>query len=122
LVQNAIVSLRSARIIERALRGEAKEWMNVFTLHYDALRLLAEAVLYLDSRDAKDHRCLFAAVAAAHSELDFPLLDRLRRLRNGINYYGNGMSRDEWRSVKTHFERQIRLLQDIINSKILLRS
>ncbi|MBI2669434.1 hypothetical protein HYX14_06350 [Candidatus Woesearchaeota archaeon] len=102
LMQNAEINISSAAIIAKAIDSKAKEWMNVFTLHYEALRMYAEAVLHCEKIESPNHQCLFAALCIKfpHLSLDWEFLDRLRIKRNGLNYYGESITYADWKSVE----------------------
>ncbi len=113
LMENAETNLSSAKILADALNQDAREWLNVFTLHYEALRLYAEALLLLKKLDGSRHQCLFAALCThyPHLELDFSFFERVRTMRNGANYYGKQITCKEWNSVKLQMNLYISALQ-----------
>jgi len=99
LIENAQVNLNSANIIANAIDKKAKEWMNVFILHYDALRIYAEGLLHLKSIDSGHHQGIFAALCTTYPslELSWEFLEEIRTIRNGINYYGKHISYEDWK-------------------------
>ena len=62
LVENANTNISSAKIIEKSIKLDAKEWMNVYTLHYEALRIYAEILLRMINILSDNHQCLFSAL------------------------------------------------------------
>ena len=101
LMENARTHINSAGIFERALADAALEWMDVYTLHYEALRLYAQALLLLIRLDAPNHQCLFASLCMhyPHLELEWEFFERIRIRRNGAHYHGERISRADWQGI-----------------------
>jgi hypothetical protein len=89
LLENAEIIENSAKLLSKALDRKAREWMSVYSLSYDALRILSEALLVSDRLDATNHQCLFAALVMRFPglELSWDFLERVRTKRNGLDYY-----------------------------------
>ncbi len=78
--------------------------MNVYTLHYDSIHLYAEALLIFGKISSANHQCLFAALCNIKDlELNWDFFEKIRTMRNGINYYGRQVSFQEWKEVEMHF-------------------
>lgn len=120
LMQNAETGVRTANIVIKAIREQDKEWMNVFLNHYDALRIYAEALLQFDKLDIPNHECLFASICIKHTklELDWSFLNNVRRKRNGVNYYGEHVSYDDWKAVEHQFKLYASVLKKGIEKRL----
>jgi hypothetical protein len=59
-----------------------------FTIAYDSLREILEAICILNGYKVANHICLGELVSTLIPEFDFNQFDRMRFARNGINYYG----------------------------------
>lgn len=116
LMENAEININSALILAKAIEKNAKEWMNVFTLHYEALRIYAEALLHLEKMTTANHQGLFAALCQKFSylDLDWDFLERIRTKRNGINYFGERVTFEDWKSVEV----QIKLYLSALRKKL----
>jgi uncharacterized protein (UPF0332 family) len=121
LLENASINLNSAEILIRALDKNSKEWMNVFTLHYEALRTLAEALLLFENIKSNNHQCLFAALCMKfpHLELDWEFFERVRTKRNGVNYYGERIAYADWQAVEMQMKLYISTLRKEAEDKLL---
>jgi len=113
LMQNADICVSSANIVIKAIRKQDKEWMSVFLSHYDALRIYAEALLQFDRLDIPNHECLFACLCVRRPELelDWNFLNSARKKRNGVNYYGERISYEDWKSVEVQVKMYISTLK-----------
>jgi len=120
LMQNAETSIRAANIVIKAIREQDKEWMSVFLNHYDALRIYAEALLQFDKLDIPNHECLFASLCIKHPQLklDWDFLNKVRRKRNGVNYYGDHVSYDDWKAVESQFNLYATVLKEDIKKRL----
>ena len=75
---------------------------SAFKLLYDAIHTLAEAMAATEGIQSYNHECLFAHLCATHPELrlDWELFEKMRTLRNGLNYYGKRIDEEEWRDLE----------------------
>lgn len=120
LVENANISISSANILQKSLDKDAKEWMNVFTLYYDALKLCTEALLHLKSMGTNNHQCLFAALCTNYPELElsWEFLEQIRTKRNRINYYGEQITYDDWKKIELQLNLYISTLKKEIKKNL----
>ncbi len=98
-----IDSQKAAALIkmsERSLATTAQIEMNdttasiIFTISYDALREILEAMCLIQGYKVYSHEAYTAYLEKLHEEKTAITFDRLRKLRNGINYYGKPVSVD----------------------------
>ena len=120
LMQNAETSIRTAKIVIKAITKQDKEWMSVFLDHYDALRIYTEALLQFDKLDIPNHECLFACLCVKHPELEFDwnFLNNARRKRNRVNYYGEQVAYDDWKEAELQFNLYASALKKEIEKKL----
>jgi uncharacterized protein (UPF0332 family) len=118
LSANAEVSLDSAKALAKLLSSSDKRWQTIYLLHYDAIHLFAEALLALHKVNSRNHQCLFAALCLRNTEFDWNFFEKVRTLRNGINYYAKQIGHLEWKEVELGFTLTISLLKKEIE-KIL---
>ena len=81
--------------------------------------MLTESYLLFDKIDIPNHECLFACLCVKHPELDFDwnFLDSIRRKRNGVNYYGEHVTYDDWKKIELQTKLYISALKKEINNK-----
>ena len=120
LAGNARTNIKSAETLARELPKEDPRWMNVYTLHYEAVRICAEAMVFFDKTTSQNHQCLFAYLCVKHPELrlDWNFLEQIRRKRNGVNYYGESVSYPEWKEAEAQFKKTLSVLKEAIEKKI----
>lgn len=120
LIENAQTNISSAHLIAKAISKTAKEWMNVFTLQYDALRMLTEALLHLQQIELSNHQCLFSALCVKYPslELNWEFLEQIRTKRNGINYYGEHITYEDWKKIELQMSLYCSTLKKEIESRI----
>jgi hypothetical protein len=68
-------------------------------LAYDSLREVLEAYCILNGFKVGNHICLGKLVKKLNPCFDIELFDRLRYMRNGINYYGNKVDLEQGRKM-----------------------
>ena len=99
---------------------ESTDWTFVFRDHYESLRGLIEAYLLFDGIAADNHQCKNACICFKHPELelDWEFLETIRLKRNAINYRGQLLKYDGWKSLKLKFELHINALRKEIEKKL----
>lgn len=114
LMENARTHVSSAGMLSQALADDAPEWMDVYILHYEALRVYAQALLLLVRLDAPNHQCLFASLCMhyPHLELEWGFFERIRTRRNGAHYYGERITRADWQAIAFQTGLYLKALRD----------
>ena len=99
---------------------DSMDWTFVFRDHYEALRGLIEAYLLFDGIEADNHQCKNAYICFKHPELElsWEFLETIRLKRNSINYRGQLLKYDDWKSLKLNFELHISALKKEIKKKL----
>jgi len=97
-----------------------ERWNTLYKLNYDVLHTLAEAFILTDRIKCANHQCLFAYLCTKHLELDFDwnFFERLRTKRNGIHYYGETITKAEYRANDTQLTLYIKTMRDALKAKI----
>ncbi len=99
---------------------ESTDWTFVFRDHYESLRGMIEAYLLFDGIEADNHQCKNAYICFKHPELelDWDFLETIRLKRNAINYRGQLLKYDDWKTFKLKFELHINALKEEIEKKM----
>ena len=99
---------------------DSTDWTFVFRDHYESLRGLIEAFLLFDGIEADNHQCKNAFICFKHPELelDWEFLETIRLTRNAINYRGQLLKYDGWKTLKLKFELHINALKKEIEDKL----
>ena len=120
LIQNAETNINSAKIIAKTVNKQAREWMNVYTLHYEAIRTYAEALLQFKEIKAANHQCLFASLCIRYTglELDWNFFEKIRTKRHGTNYYGEQITYEDWKSVELQMNLYISSLKKELEKRL----
>ena len=118
-----IVAEKGLEFINRNLKEIPKDstyWTFVFRDYYESLRGLMEAYLLFDGIEADNHQCKNAYICFKHPELelDWEFLETIRLKRNAINYRGQLLKYDDWKSFKLKFELHINALRKEIEKKL----
>src|SRR3989338_11173248 len=113
LIRNADTNVNSAKKLAETLSEEDEGWMNVYTMHYEALRICIEALMIFDKIVSKNHECLFSYLCMKKPELnpDWDFFQKIRTKRNGANYYGERISYEDWKSVEVQVKMYISTLK-----------
>jgi len=99
---------------------ESTDWTFVFRDYYESLRGLIEAYLLFDGIEADKHQCKNAYLCFKHKdlELDWEFLEIIRLKRNAINYKGQLLKYDDWKTLKLRFDLHIGALRKEIENKL----
>jgi len=99
---------------------ESTDWTFVFRDHYESLRGLIEAYLLFEGIEAGNHQCKNAYICFKHPELelDWEFLETIRLKRNAINYRGQLLKYDDWKSLRLKFELHINALKKEIEKRL----
>ena len=121
LIRNIDTNIRSAKTLAKSLPKEDEGWMNVYTMHYEAIRICAEAFLIFEKIMSENHQCLFAYLCMKHPEFgfDWNFFEKIRTKRNGVNYYGERVSYDEWKAVEPQFNLYAPVLKKEIEKRLM---
>lgn len=99
---------------------DSTDWTFVFRDYYESLRILIEAYLLFEGIEADNHQCKNAYICFKHPELafDWEFLETVRLKRNAINYRGQLLKYDDWKSLKLKFELHINALKIEIKKQL----
>ena len=105
---------------KKNLDSKSTQWSIVYTLHYDSLRELAEALVVFQNKKIANHQCLFAYFCTHYAdlELDWDFFEKIRTKRNGIEYYGSLAVHQDWKEVELQWELYFSALQRIVAEKL----
>src|SRR3989338_1412287 len=118
-----IVAEKGLEFINRKSKDipkDSTDWTFVFRDYYESLRALIEAYLLFDGIEAENHQCKNAYICFKHPELelDWEFLETIRLKRNAINYRGQLLKYEDWKSLKLRFELHIGSLRKEIEKKL----
>lgn len=104
----------SADNLKKDLPKKSFQWNGIYKLYYDALHELTESFLWFEKVKVDNHQCLFAYLCNKHPELNFSwdFFEKVRTKKNGINYYGTPVNKDDWKEVELQFNVYIRKLRE----------
>lgn len=99
---------------------DSDEWTFVFRDYYESLRGLIEAYLLFEGISSDNHQCKNAYLCFKHKELDlnWEFLETARLKRNAINYRGQLLKHNDWKTMKLNFELHINALKKEIENKM----
>ncbi len=97
-----------------------KRWNSAYKLFYDVLHILVESYLCFDRMKSLNHQCLFAYLCIKHPELElnWEFFEKIRTKRNGINYYGQPVTSEDWKEAELQFNLYISTLKKEIKKKL----
>ena len=100
---------------------DSTDWTFVFRDHYESLRGLIEAYLLFHGISTDNHQCKNAYICFKYPELElhWEFLETIRLKRNAINYRGQLLKYDDWKSLKLRFELHINALKKEIEKKLI---
>ena len=82
--------------------------------------ILVESYLCFDRIKSLNHQCLFAYLCIKYPELElsWEFFEKIRTKRNGINYYGQPVTSEDWKEVELQFKLYISTIKKEIEKKI----
>ncbi|MDP4012942.1 MAG: hypothetical protein Q8R00_05045 [Candidatus Nanoarchaeia archaeon] len=120
MVSLALADLEGAKYILPLTKTNNYAWSLLYKMHYDAFHQLAEAFLRLNKFKCNNHQCLFAYICKKHSELEFDwgFLEKVRTKRNGIQYYGEPVTQENWKEINISIKLYINAIKKAIEEKL----
>ncbi len=117
------ISVAGLEVIQQLIKKTPKEsygWSIIFRNYYDVLRQLVEAFIRFDKIKSLNHQCLFAYLCIKHPELElsWEFFEKIRTKRNGINYYGQPVSYNDFKEIELQLNVYINLLKKKILEKL----
>lgn len=81
----------TAQDVKKNIDAKSPRWSVVYTLHYDAVREVVDALIRFDKKKIANHQCLFAFLCKMHPELElsWDFFEKIRTKRNGVQYYAS---------------------------------
>ncbi len=113
-------SLEDLESIKEASKSKKLSYDFLLKAHYETMHFLASCVLLLDKVKSLNHECLFAYLCTKHPELDsdWGFFQKIRTKRNGITYYFESITKEEWTQLELQFTVYIKTLENHIKSKL----
>lgn len=120
LYENAKTNINSANIIIKSIYKDSKEWLNVYTLHYEALRMLTESFLLFDKISSTNHKCLFATLCVRYPELelDWNFFEKIITKMDNINHEDEQITHKDWKEIELQMKIYISTITKEIEKKL----
>jgi len=100
LIKSLIESAKNKEKTAFSIKKEETSYSSIITLYYDALREILEAIAIKNGYKIYNHECYTCFLKEVLSKENFALkYDPLRKIRNGINYYGQKLSLKETEEI-----------------------
>ena len=105
---------------EKTREQKTTNYSKLFSNRYDVMRMLIHVIVIFDKIKPGDHKCIGAHLCVKHPdfEFDWKTLETMRLLRNGIQYRGQGITKETWTDYKLKFEIYIRSLFTFAEEKL----
>lgn len=105
---------------EKTRENKTTNYPKLFSNRYDVMRMLIHVIAIYDQIKPADHKCIGAHLCVKHPdfEFDWETLETMRLLRNGIQYRGQGVTKDIWVSYKLKFDICIKSLFSFVEKKL----
>ncbi len=85
---------------------------------YESMREAADSLLYLDGFKSFSHEAsIIYLIKKGFSENDITEIDRFRKIRNGIKYYGEGCEDSDAQLALNMAEKVIHKIKKLLNNK-----
>ena len=96
---------------------EDKNYGIIFNINYDSLRELCDQLMRFKKQKISNHQGLFAFVILNFKELkmDWYLLEKIRKIRNAVNYYGKDIPIQEANDTVAKIKNLRNSILDLLN-------
>lgn len=112
-------ALENAEYIEFLLKQKVINWRIIYTLYYDVLRELCEALIRSDGFKISNHQGVFAYICIKYPELDLDwnFFEKIRTIRNRNKYEGSDISRQDWKVIEVQLRLYISTINQVLEQK-----
>lgn len=114
VVQQVLAMLQQDYKFAKQLRTDkSPRWRIIFNAHYDIFRELCDLLLLFKGRKTSNHQAVFVFIVIyfPELELDWEILESIRKMRNGSKYEGKDISLGMWKSIELQFDLYISAVQ-----------
>ncbi|MBI2136264.1 hypothetical protein HYU06_04275 [Candidatus Woesearchaeota archaeon] len=120
MIELVDATLETADSVKKGLDQKSNKWSIVYSLYYDALHKLIEALILFDNKKTSNHWCLFAYLCKKYAklELDWDFFEKVRTKRNGIQYYGSPATYSDFKEVELQIKLYFKSIKDTILDKL----
>lgn len=110
----------TAQDIKKNLDAKSPRWSIVYTMHYDSVREITDALIRFDKRKITNHQCLFAFLCKNHPELElnWDFFEKIQTKRNGVHYYGSPTTYNDWKEVELQLGLYFGTLKRAVEEKL----
>ncbi len=110
----------TAQDVKKDLDPKSPRWSVVYTMHYDAIREITDALIRFDKKKITNHQCLFAFLCKNHPELElsWDFFEKIRTKRNGVQYYGSPTTYTDWKEVELQLGLYFNTLKKAVEEKL----
>ena len=113
-------ALENAEYIDFLLKQKMINWRVIYTLYYDVLRELCEALIKLDGIKISNHQGSFAYICVKFPELelDWNFFEKIRATRNRNKYEGSDISQQDWKAIEVQMRLYISTIDKVLVEKL----
>ena len=114
------MTMEDAQTIEVLVKQKKPNWRLIYTLYYDVLRKLCEALIRLEGIKISNHQGTFAYIGVNYSELelDWNFFEKIRTKRNRNKYEGTDITQQDWKETELQFKLYIKTIKQAIEEKV----
>ena len=109
-----------AGYIDFLLEQKFINWEIIYTLYYDVLRVLCEALLRFNETKISNHQGCFAYICVKFPdlELDWSFFEKIRGTRNRNKYEASSISQRDWKEVEIQIKLYVSTLRKEIEERL----
>jgi len=106
LIKQAKSDWKEVTEMEKLRESQTKNYSLLFCNKYDIMRKLLHALAIFDKLKPSDHKCITTHICIKHPnyELDWNTLETMRLLRNNVQYRGQPINSEVYKSYKLKFQ------------------
>jgi len=92
LINSLKITSKNKEISASMLKFDKRTYSSIVSLYYDSLRELLEAVVLSKGFKIYNHECYVYFISTILGDREFSYnFDAVRKIRNGLNYYGESL-------------------------------
>ncbi len=114
VVQQVLVMLQEDyKFVKKVRTDKSPRWRIIFNAHYDIFRELCDLLLLFKERKTSNHQAVFSFIVVyfPQLDLDWEILESIRKMRNESKYAGKDISQIMWKSIELQLDLYISAVQ-----------
>lgn len=114
------LAVKNEEYLQFLLKQKMINWGVIYTLYYDTLRELCEALIMFDGKKISNHQGCFAYICIKFTnlDLDWNFFEKIRTTRNRNKYEGSEVAQQDWKGIAAQIKLYTSTIRRTIEAKL----